>query len=388
MPRNKSEFLNNIKDCIDIQRYEGERISRIMIMVVTEVLLFLLIIGGVYFVGYCFELDSKGVWYANGLSVFTGFALLLLVVFFFMNPGLSNKDFKNELKERCQNDIRKFFGLSMSTRHQLNRVELEDSNLFSSFNTLEYDDVLKGEYKGVSFVVEELELRDINGSGRNRTDFLAFKGVVISFPFNKNIKSQTLITTRGDKDIRNYKSGFRFLTFIYIVLILIPLCVLMFVMSSLLYEEILNYGFIDFGLIITSISSMLVPVCILGCFLWIFFKKHLDKKRQMDNVKTEDVSFDKRFCVYSKDQVESRYLVTPSFMERMKNLETAFGTKKIKCSFYEDRLLFAMSTDKDLFELGSLYSPSLMKHVNDFYNQVNSIYDIIDHFKLYENTGL
>ena len=159
----------------------------------------------------------------------------------------------------------------------------------------------------------------------------------------------------------------------------------MFVIFSLLYE---NYGYYDFSLFATSILSMFVPICILGCFLWVFLKKYIDKKSQMDDVKTEDVSFDKRFCVYSKDQVESRYLVTPSFMERMKNLETAFGTKKVKCSFYEDRLMFAMSSDKDLFELGSLYSYSLMKHVNDFYNQINSIYDIIDHFKLYEKTGL
>ena len=44
------------------------------------------------------------------------------------------------------------------------------------------------------------------------------------------------------------------------------------------------------------------------------------EKEKLQDVKLEDISFDKRFNVYTKDQVEARYLTTPTFMERLKNL--------------------------------------------------------------------
>ena len=42
------------------------------------------------------------------------------------------------------------------------------------------------------------------------------------------------------------------------------------------------------------------------------------EKEKLQDVKLEDISFDKRFNVYTKDQVEARYLTTPTFMERLK----------------------------------------------------------------------
>ena len=42
-------------------------------------------------------------------------------------------------------------------------------------------------------------------------------------------------------------------------------------------------------------------------------------------------------------------------MERLNNLRTAFGTKKIKCAFFDDQIVFAISTNKDLFELGDFH---------------------------------
>ena len=111
--------------------------------------------------------------------------------------------------------------------------------------------------------------------------------------------------------------------------------------------------------------------------------------KKMQNVKLEDINFEKNFNVYTKDQVEARYLITPLFMERLKNLETAFGTNNLKCSFFEDKIMFAISTNKDLFEFGSLYqSLKNSKSVEEFYNQIKSIQDMVEHFKLNEKTGL
>ena len=109
----------------------------------------------------------------------------------------------------------------------------------------------------------------------------------------------------------------------------------------------------------------------------------------MKSVKLEDPVFSKKYKVYSSDQVESRYLLTPAFMERLNNIKTAFGVRKIKCSFYNDKLMFAISTNKNVFEIGSLFtSMESPKQFERFFNELASILMMIDYFKLDEKTGM
>ena len=109
----------------------------------------------------------------------------------------------------------------------------------------------------------------------------------------------------------------------------------------------------------------------------------------MENVKLEDVEFDKRFQVASEDQLEARYLVTPAFMGRLKDLQTSFGTNKVKCSFFNNKIMFAISTNEDLFEVGNLFVPlSNSKQMTKFFNEMTSILEMVDHFKLDQKIGL
>ena len=94
---------------------------------------------------------------------------------------------------------------------------------------------------------------------------------------------------------------------------------------------------------------------------------------------------------YSSNQIEGRYLVTTSFMERFKTLHTAFGSNKAKCAFFDDKIMFAISTGKNLFELTGGIFFSLKDNEEQakiFYEEISAIYDIIDYFKLDEKTGL
>ena len=67
------------------------------------------------------------------------------------------------------------------------------------------------------------------------------------------------------------------------------------------------------------------------------------------------------------------------------NFTTAFGTDKAKCSFYDDKIMIAISTKKDLFEFGNLFKPVSK---DKFYEELNSIIEMIDYFKLDTHTGL
>jgi uncharacterized membrane protein len=68
-----------------------------------------------------------------------------------------------------------------------------------------------------------------------------------------------------------------------------------------------------------------------------------------DLVKLENIEFEKRFVVYSSDQVESRYILTPAIMEAMVNLDSRFDGD-IYFSFVGSRVYFAKGLSTELFE--------------------------------------
>lgn len=103
----------------------------------------------------------------------------------------------------------------------------------------------------------------------------------------------------------------------------------------------------------------------------------------------EDPVFEKKFDVYTDDEVEARYLITPSFMERINNIKMAFKADSIRSVFYQGYLILALSTNKDLFSICSLIKPiDDGQQYFQMYEEIISIIKLIDHFKLDQKTGL
>ena len=129
--------------------------------------------------------------------------------------------------------------------------------------------------------------------------------------------------------------------------------------------------------------------CIVDFFRKLKQNKTESKHENLQKLKLEDPLFAKKFSAFSSDQVEGRYLITTAFIERFLDLKTAFKAKQAMCSFYDDKILFAFSTNKNLFEIGNLFKPlNDIKTLKKFFNEIISIYMIIDHFKLNEKTGM
>ncbi len=74
-------------------------------------------------------------------------------------------------------------------------------------------------------------------------------------------------------------------------------------------------------------------------------------------VRLENLDFEKEFAVYSTDQIEARYIITPSFMERLLHLQQRIG-QDIYVSFVHNRLFIAVTSS-----MGVL-SPLVLKPVN------------------------
>ncbi|MFN5352173.1 MAG: DUF3137 domain-containing protein [Alphaproteobacteria bacterium] len=113
-----------------------------------------------------------------------------------------------------------------------------------------------------------------------------------------------------------------------------------------------------------------------------------DKFSSLQVVNLEDPTFENQFEVYSNDQIEARYLLTTTFMERLLALSSMFNNQ-IKCSFYNKKLLFMIDRGEDTFKTSSIFLPSTFEYdIKTVLIEMQAIFNIIDTLKLSEKTGL
>jgi len=364
----KEEFIKTISSKLVL--LEQKRKKHLGKMIGVE---FILCIVAVFFF-YIYWVCGDSYAILSNIS-FCAFAIIAYI--FISNPIIENKNFRRLIKKDCLKYILEAFNLSFE-RTKFCKNIIENSNLFSKCTDIVYDDIICGEYNGVKILVAEVDISYVQKGRKSDTVFKIFKGIIMSFDFNKNIYANTIVVPRGDKKILNVMPApvINIVTYIMAFLIFsVGGIFLLFTKSGIIYFV--------FGLLF-----VLLALCFLKFSISII-KDIITQRKIYKGVYFEDVIFDKRYKVYSKDQVEARYLITPSFMERFKNLKTAFGRGKTKCSFVGKEIVFAIQSKKDLFELCSLYTKlGKDKQIENFYNELKSIYDIIDYFKLNEHIGL
>lgn len=84
------------------------------------------------------------------------------------------------------------------------------------------------------------------------------------------------------------------------------------------------------------------------------FLKKLGQMGKGQRVKLEDPVFEKAFEVYSTDQIEARFILTPDFMERLVGLERTFKGRQVRCAF-SGGCMFLACEGKNLLEPGSMH---------------------------------
>ena len=108
-----------------------------------------------------------------------------------------------------------------------------------------------------------------------------------------------------------------------------------------------------------------------------FFKIKMGASR----VKMENPDFEKVFDVFSTNQIEARYLITPSMMERMLKLDSNFK-KGITISFRNSTILVAIPDSKNRFEADVWSSLSDMSILKSDFAVLQSLLDIVDELNL------
>ncbi len=371
----KQEFNNICRESIlpILKDFEQERKKdlRTMILICLAAVIVLYLIYSDFSSGRAPERSMISQFWniITGIEFIIGIAAAFAFVF---APIIIKNEFALSLKKECMKKILKVFGdiKWYDGRKCVSDYYLKDSELFPVFSQRNTYDSFKGKYKDTDFEVSEIHLFTEYGGGGRTIIISTFKGVVIKFDINKEFKGKTIISSKRDFMT---KRKFRIA---YIPCVYFVLC---FLLSLKTQPEM-------FGLA----SAWLVPAVIIFIIdkLYCRFSKDVFTSDAKE-IKLEDVNFSKKYVAYSTDQIESRYLITTAFMERFQNLQTAFGTNKIKCSFNNNCLMFAISTWKNLFEIGGLFrSLKNPKQLNKFFDELISIYLMIDYFKLDEDTKL
>ena len=101
-----------------------------------------------------------------------------------------------------------------------------------------------------------------------------------------------------------------------------------------------------------------------------------------ERVRLEDPRFEEMFEVYSGDQVEARYLLTPAFMERFVRLAGASGAP-LQAAFDGDELLLAIDGRRGYFSQPSPWRDLRRNdHIEDFVEDIAFIREIAEVLKL------
>ncbi|MBE7704458.1 MAG: DUF3137 domain-containing protein [Cyanobacteria bacterium SIG29] len=183
--------------------------------------------------------------------------------------------------------------------------------LFDNYNRFSCDDSLGGYYNGLYVHIDEIRLKRVTGSGKNRHTEKIFDGLLIRFKSFKKFSSKTVIKLNG-------------------------------------------------------------------CFDFLSKQK----------VNLEDPEFEKVYDVYSYDQIEARYLITPAFMQRLLELRNKKIGSGIVVSFENGMVHIGVSSSKDWFEVPLLESATNIANYRAILLEIVSILSIIDIMKFDENIGM
>ena len=114
---------------------------------------------------------------------------------------------------------------------------------------------------------------------------------------------------------------------------------------------------------------------------YLFDSSTLPWSKKFSRVKMEDVDFNKNFNVFAENEHEAFYLLTPQFMEKIKNV-----TGKLKCGvmfcFVDNKLHIAIDNETDSFECNVFKLIDENKVRESILKDIKLITDFVDDLNL------
>ncbi len=260
-------------------------------------------------------------WVAGILSVALGLASMLpflILVFLFASLGIyfaafgfkrQRPDFKSEYKRIVISNVMKFVSPTLEFMPQqfINKATYDQSGIFlTNPDIYNGEDLVTGTIEKTKVEFCELHTQDRQTDSKGNTRYVTiFKGLFFIADFHKHFHGQTYVLS-------------------------------------------------DFGERFLGLFGKMLQGMSIG---------------RPDVVRLEDPEFEKYYVVYSSDEVEARYILSTTFMQRIVEFRKEHDSK-IQFSFIGSNIYMAIPMKRNLFE------PSLRKTVMNFAD-VENYYDQI-----------
>jgi len=255
----------------------------------------------------------------NELPILAAVGICVWIYFSKINPFWQNyrEKFKEEVIREIINFIDNRFTYSPSKKMSLS--EFKKTGIFlMRVDRYRGDDHIEGKIDSTHVEFSEVHAEYKTRDNKGRTSYhTIFKGLLFSADFNKNFNVKTYVLTDVAEKM--------------------------------------------FGFLGTKLQKM--------------------NKWRGQLVKLENIEFEKEFAVYSEDQVESRYILSPSLMERMLSFKKQ-TKKRIQMSFVDTRLYIAVPYRKNLFEPKLFGNIVDFKNIQEYYDDLNLVLDLIETLNL------
>ena len=270
------------------------------------------------------------------------FLLLCVLIYYLMQPF---KNYKKDTKKIIMPILTKFFDNVAYSQNQkgIDINVLKKSDLFIGMEKVYCDDSFEGIYQETKFQLAEQRITTYVHTKNGRRESTMFNGILLQFQFGKKFRGQTVVMDKR----------YQFIGWILLAFLVIFFAAVMFWDPS-----VIRWGDIVYLVLVG-----------LGYLCW---------RRKYKKVYLEDVVFSKHWNVSATDQIEARYILTPALMERILKIKKMFSANSISFSFFDDKVLIAIGSNKDMFETSSLFSYAInYRKAKEVIAQFYSVFAII-----------
>ena len=249
--------------------------------------------------------------------------LFVSLILYFVLFGFHRQrfDFKSQYKSTVISKLISFLepGLTYTSHQYIPQTRYSYSKIFlQSPDIYSGEDLVQGNIEKTAIQFCELHTQDRRTDSRGRTTYVTiFKGVFFIADFNKNFSGQTFVLS---------DFGERFLGF--------------------------------FGKLFQDINMARPSV-----------------------VRLEDPEFEKYFAVYSTDEVEARYILSTSLMQRLLEFRKK-ANAAIQLSFIDSNIFLAVPMRQNLFEPKLYQSVMNFNDTEQYYHQLLFCTGIVDELNL------
>ena len=305
-----------------------------------------------------------------------------------------SKDFRKTIKPALLKPILSIFGnFRLAENELLSLKEIKSMGLYHNAGTKKDDDNIIGTYKDIPLTLIETELTHSSG-GKNSSTVTDFGGLILKIKMNKRFEG---ITVGNQKvNIENYikllKDVSKKNPELY------PPEKLKWLDSPIFKTISQTQKFMSENKLFLKNGKLYIDI----------FDRLTKNKvtRKLEKINVEDPEFNSNYDIYSDNQVESRYLLSPSFIEKIKNIQSVFLVTSVNFVFKEEFLyLFldgsSMASEliaepkkghqqaNGFFEVGDIGNTLIDKKIYlKLFRELVSIFSLINYFKINEKTGL